>query len=172
MYLETQRLILRKPDITDADDYLEFVNSDFVMRYNAMAPVTREKAEGQLANAPDDFSSVAIVLKETGRFIGMIFVEEDSLRYGVASRELSYFLREEEAQKGYMKEALGAVIAHLFETENLTCIASRCFLPNIASQRLLESLGFQREGLIRQCVKGYGDTIFDDCLYALFREDI
>ena len=45
MYLETERLILRKPQMTDVDDYMEFVNSEFVMRYNAMTPVTREKAE-------------------------------------------------------------------------------------------------------------------------------
>lgn len=171
MYLETRRLLLRKPEIADVDDYMEFVNSDFVMGYNAMASVTREKAQWQFANAPEDSSVLAIELKETGKIIGMIYTEEDSLRYGVASKELSYFLREEEAQKGYMKEALGAVIAHLFETENLTCIASRCFLPNIASQRLLESLGFTREGVIRKCVKGYGGTVFDDCLYSLFREN-
>lgn len=171
MYLETQRLILRKPEIADVDDYMEFVNSDFVLRYNAMAPVTRERAQQQFSNVPDDFSAIAIELKETGKLIGMIYTDEDSLRYEVASKELSYFLREEESQKGYMKEALGAVIDHLFETEALTCVASRCFLPNVASQRLLESLGFQREGTIHKCVKGYRGIVFDDCLYSLFREE-
>lgn len=163
---------MRKLEITDVDDYMEFVNSEFVLRYNAMTPVTREKAEYRFVNAPDDGSVLAIELKETGKLIGMIYTEEDSLRYGVDSKELSYFLREEESQKGYMKEALGAVISHLFETENLTCIASRCFLPNTASQRLLESLGFTREGVIHKCVNGYQGIIFDDCLYSLFREDI
>ncbi len=171
MYLETKRLILRKPESADVPDYMEFVNSEFVNRYNAMSPMTREKAEAQFANAPDDGSVLALELKQTGKVIGMVYVQEDSLRYGVASKEISYFLREEEAQKGYMKEALKALIAHLFETENLTCVAARCFAPNVASQHLLESLGFRQEGLIRQCVKGYNDTIFDDCLYSLLRED-
>ena len=171
MYLETQRLILRKPGNQDVDDYLEFVNSEFVLRYNAMAPVSREKAEKQFAIAPDDGSVLAVELKETGKIIGMIYTQEDSLRYGINSKEISYFLRQEQAQKGYMKEALSAWISHLFETEDLACIASRCFAPNIASRRLLESLGFQQEGLIRQCVRGYHDIIFDDCLYSLFREN-
>ena len=168
MYLETQRLILRRPESTDVSDYMEFVNSEFVLRYNAMTPVSREKAEKHFANAPDDGSVLAMELKETGKVIGMIYTQEDSLRYGVNSKEISYFLREEESRKGYMKEALSALVSHLFATEDLTCIASRCFAPNIASQRLLESLGFQKEGLIRHCVKGYQDTIFDDCLYSLF----
>ena len=169
MYLETERLILRKPEMTDVEDYLEFINSEFVMRYNAMMPVSREKAERQFADAGDDFSTIAMEYKQTGKVIGMIYVGEDSLRFGVNSKEISYFLREDESRKGYMKEALGAVIAHFFETEALTCIAARCFAPNVASQRLLESLGFQRDGVVRKCVKGYGGVVFDDCLYSLLR---
>lgn len=171
MYFETSRLILRKPEITDIDEYLGFVNSEFVQRYNAMSPVTREKAEAEFSNAADDCSTIALESKATKKIIGIISTQEDSIRYGVASKEVSYLLREEEARKGYMKEALSALIKHFFETEELTCIASRCFLPNIASQRLLESLGFQKEGVVRKCVKGYQDTVFDDCLYSLMRED-
>ena len=61
MFLETQRLILRKPEIADVNDYMEFVNTRFVNRYNAMSPVTREKAEYRFANAED--SSIAIIKK-------------------------------------------------------------------------------------------------------------
>ena len=170
MFLETQRLILRKPEIADVDDYMEFVNSRFVNQYNAMSPMTREKAEHRFANPEDD--SIAIVKKETGQLIGLLYVGEDSLRYDVNSKEISYFLRQEESRKGYMIEALSALISYLFETESLTCITARSFAPNIASQRLLESLGFQREGLLRRCVKGFEGIIFDDCLYSLFREDL
>lgn len=170
MFLETQRLILRKPEIADVDDYMEFVNSRFVNQYNAMSPVTREKAEHRFANPEDD--SIAIVKKETGKLIGMLYVGEDSLRYEVNSKEISYFLRQEESRKGYMKEALSALISYLFETENLSCITARSFAPNVASQRLLESLGFQREGLLRRCVKGFEGIIFDDFLYSLFKEDL
>ena len=169
MILDTQRLILRKPEEKDLNDYMEFVNSEFVNRYNAMSFVTREKAQARFAAADD--STVAIELKETGRVIGMIYIGDDSLRYGVAAKELSYFLREEEARKGYMKEALAALIRHLFTEEKLECISARCFAPNIASQRLLESLGFTREGVLRRCVKGYRDIVFDDCLYSLMEED-
>lgn len=171
MILETQRLILRKPEEKDVDAYMEFVNSEFVNRYNAMSPVTRETAQARFAQAQGDLSTIAMELKETGKVIGMIYTNEDSLRYGVAAKELSYFLREEEAQKGYMKEALAELIRHFFTQGNMECISARCFVPNIASQRLLESLGFTREGVLRKCVKGYRDIVFDDCLYSLMKED-
>ena len=171
MYLQTPRLILRKPELKDVDDYLEFACSEFVLRFNAMTPVSREKAEARFAEAPDDGSVLAMEEKSSGKVIGMIYTEEDSLRYGVASKEFSYFLREDAARKGFMKEALHALIGHLFETEDLSCVSARCFAPNIASRRLLESLGFQRDGLVRRCVRGWGDTVFDDCLYSLLREE-
>lgn len=171
MVLETKRLILRKPEIKDVDDYLEFVNSEFVNRYNAMNMVSREEAETNFANVKDDFGPIAIERKNTGKVIGMIYIERDSLRYGVPSKELSYFLREDESRKGYMKEALGALIDHLFTQENLDCVSARCFTPNVASVRLLESLKFSREGVLRKCVKGYQGIVFDDCLYSLLREE-
>jgi RimJ/RimL family protein N-acetyltransferase len=136
-----------------------------------MSPVTREKAQALFAEAQDDFGTVAMVLKETGKIIGVIYTGEDSLRYGVKSKEFSYFLREEEARKGYMKEALAALIDYFFTEEKLDCVAARCFAPNVASQRLLESLGFTRDGCVRKCVRGYKDIVFDDCLYSLMRED-
>ncbi|MBQ8768745.1 MAG: GNAT family N-acetyltransferase [Oscillospiraceae bacterium] len=171
MILETKHLILRKPEMKDVDDYMEFVNTEFVNRYNAMSPTTWEKAQSQFANAGDDLGIVAMELKNTGKVIGMIYTGEDSLRYGVASKEFSYFLREEVARKGYMKEALRALIDYFFTEEKLDCVSARCFVPNVASQRLLESLGFTRDGVVRKCVRGYQDRVFDDCLYSLMRED-
>ena len=171
MYLETERLILRKPNIGDVQDYLEFANSVFVQRYNAMAVVTQEAVESEFADAKGDFSIIAMELKSTHKMIGVIYTCEDSLRYKVGSKEISYHLREEESRKGYMKEALRALIAYYFDVEQLNSITARSFAPNIASQRLLESLGFAREGVLRKCVKGYKDIIFDDCLYSLMRED-
>lgn len=171
MTFTTERLILRKPELKDVDDYMEFVNTEFVNRYNAMSPVTRKRAEALFSEALDDLRVIAIERKETGKVIGMIYTNDDSLRYGVQSQEFSYFLREEEARKGYMKEALTALIEYFFTEEKQDCVAARCFVPNIASQRLLESLGFTRDGVVRKCVKGYQDIVFDDCLYSLMRED-
>lgn len=170
MYLETERLILRRPKARDVDDYMGFRNSEFVLRYNAMTPKTREETLRQFTEEKPEWDTYVMELKETGRIIGVVFTEEDSLRWGVASKELSYFLDEAYCRRGYMKEALAAVIRHLFDTEKLECVAARAFAPNTASRKLLESLGFHQDGLIPRCVKGYGDVIFDDCLYSRFRK--
>ena len=169
MKLETARLILRPPKSEDAESYLNIHNSEFAMKYNAMTPKTLETVRKQFSE-PDDSDMLIIELRETGAVVGSVCVEEDSIRWGVASKELSYFLGEQYSRKGYMKEALGAVIDYLFETENLLCVSARSFAPNTASRKLLESLGFIQNGYIPACVKGYGDIIFDDTLYSLFRK--
>lgn len=171
MKLETARLILRSPAPADVEDFLEFRNSEFVLRYNAMTPASREKTLAQFAQQPEQGNCLLLEQKATGTVIGAVFWEEDSLRWGIPSKELSYFIHKAHTRKGYMKEALRALIAWLFETENLTCVAARSFAPNTASRALLESLGFHQDGLIRKCVKGYGDVIFDDSVYSLFREE-
>ena len=171
MNLTTQRLILRSPRPEDAESYCTIHNSEFVLRFNAMTPTTAERMATKLADEEYQADTVFLEEKESGQLIGAIFLEDDDLRYGVESKGLSYFIREASSRKGYMKEAMTAVIAALFEKEDLECICARAFAPNAASRALLRSLGFQENGIIPRCVKGYGDVIFDDVIHTLFRED-
>ena len=172
MKLETQRLLLRTPEIQDAQAYTAIHNSEFVLRYNAMMPTTAERMAAKFADPEYLENAVFLEEKKTGKLLGAIFMEEDSLRYGVASRDLSYFIREEDARQGYMKEAMHALITHLFEREHLECVSARAFAPNTASRALLRSLGFQENGIIPRCVKGYNGEVFDDVIHTLFSDNL
>lgn len=171
MYLATERLYLRSPRQQDAEDYTAIHNSEFVLRYNAMQPTTPERMAGKFADPEYLETAVFLEEKESGKLIGAIFLEDDDLRYGVESKCLSYFLAEEKARNGYMKEAMQAVMHYLFEEEKLECVSCRAFAPNTASRALLRSLGFRENGIIPHCVKGYTGEIFDDVIHTLFRED-
>lgn len=172
MNLETKRLILRHPRVQDAEDYTAIHNSEFVLRFNAMAPTTAERMASQFANQEYVENTVFLEEKASGKLIGAIFLEDDDLRYGVESKGVSYFLSETYCRQGFMKEAMGAVIRYLFQEENLECISARAFAPNMASRGLLRSLGFQENGIIPRCVKGYGDVVFDDVIHTLFRNSL
>ena len=171
MNLETQRLILRTPCQEDAQAYTAIHNSEFVLRFNAMAPTTVERMTVKFTDEEYIANTVFLEEKVTGKLIGAIFLEEDDLRYGVESKALSYFLSEEYSRQGFMKEAMQAVLRCLFEQEKLECVSARAFAPNIASRALLRSLGFQENGILPRCVKGYGDVVFDDVIHTLLRED-
>lgn len=168
MQLRTKRLLLRLPRETDIPGYIAICNSEFVLRYNAMTVATEEKVASIFQEANERKNMLLLELPDSGVVIGAICIEEDSIRWDVNSKELSFFLDESYARKGYMKEALKEVIRYLFEDKKVACIGARAFVPNVASRRLLESLGFCKDGIIPHCVKGYGDIIYDDTLYSIF----
>ena len=106
--METNRLILRGPCTADAQSIMEIRNSEFVLRYNAMCPCSLERTAQQLER--DRESMLVLERKEDGKVIGTVFASADGLRYQVNACDLAYYLAEEESRKGYMSEALTALI--------------------------------------------------------------
>ena len=170
--IETARLILREPQLTDAEQLLVIRNSDFVQEFNAMKIIDVEKLRGQIQKDMERHTAIYLVYKADDRLIGGIWLEEDEKRYEVKSTYLSYYLAEPYARQGYMKEALGAVIDTLFmlDTE-LELVSSSVFSENIASEKLLRSLGFTCEGSIRKAVRDSRGCVHDDVQFSLLREE-
>ena len=170
MYLETQRLILRNLKGTDLQAYLRFRNSEFVLRYNAMARQSTEEAEEYIRNNLTNDLHVAIARKDTDAFVGMIYVEQDSLRYKANSLQVSYWLGEPYSAQGVMTEALGALVQYLLSQDDVNSITARVFADNPGSGKLLRRLGFLQEGRLHQAVLGYDGILHDDLLFSLRRD--
>ena len=165
MQIVTDRLCIRLAKHSDVDMVLPFRNSEFVLKYNCMHKCTRDELQYELVRE----DSYVVVLDE--QVIGVIDLHEDSLRYRIASKELSYYLDEAYTKHGYMKEALSAIIDYLFKVENLECVSARAFIQNIASHKLLLSLGMHQDGVLPKAVMGYNDIVYDDGLYSILREE-
>jgi RimJ/RimL family protein N-acetyltransferase len=69
-----------------------------------------------------------------------------------------------------MTEALQVLLEDLFLNTLLERIEARCATENVASQRVLEKSGFQREGRLKGYFKLFGRRV-DNYLYSLLRED-
>jgi len=84
--------------------------------------------------------------------------------------ELGFELSPAYQGQGIAKEASLAVIEYGFTELSLNRIEALVLPANTASQRLLERLGFQREGLLRQYEKTRSQ--FDDLyMYSILRGD-
>lgn len=172
MHLETERLLLREPQRTDAERLMEIRNSEFVQRYNAMRIIDLERTKRQIIGDIEHRSAVYLVLKEEDRLIGGIWMEDDDKRYEIGAKYLSFYLDEPYARRGYMKEALRALIGRMFaEDPELELIASSVFSENEASQNLLRSLGFTCEGCLRRAVRDPRGRVHDDVQFSLLREE-
>ncbi len=58
--------------------------------------------------------------------------------------------------RGYGREAVGLLTDHLFATETLERVGATCDVENVPSYRLLEGLGFRREGTLRSALYHHG----------------
>ncbi len=169
--METERLLLRGAQPGDEKDLFEIRNSEFVLKYNCMKKLTMEQLQEQVMKDMESKDIYYIVLKESGKVIGMVGIDPDTLRYGVNALCISYYLGEQYAAKGYMTEALREMIRYVFEERLVDVLSVRAFKSNEASKKLIEKLGFVHEGCIRRCVKGYQDVIYDDMIYSILREE-
>jgi [ribosomal protein S5]-alanine N-acetyltransferase len=94
------------------------------------------------------------------------------VRRGVAQAcTMGYWIGEPYAGQGYMTRAVKAAIRHAFDDLHLRRVEAACLPSNERSRRLLERVGFQREGYARQylCIAGNWE---DHLLYALLSSDL
>jgi ribosomal-protein-alanine N-acetyltransferase len=94
-----------------------------------------------------------------------------NVRRGCAQAgSLGYWMGAKFARQGHMTAAVRAVIPFAFATLRLHRVEAACIPANVASIRLLEKAGFQREGFARQylCIDGAWQ---DHLLYARLKDD-
>ncbi len=89
---------------------------------------------------------------------------------GLPDGEIGYWLRSDCAGKGYATEATRAVRDFSFDIAGRHRLSLRAGVDNIASQRVAEKSGFQREGIMRDGGHGAG-AAYDCYLYGMLATD-
>ena len=172
--MNTERLILRPWHKDDFDDFFEIVSNEAVMVPSG-APVESDKGK-----AWDLFfkyrynqKAYAIVLKETGKAIGAINYQKDNLRNPtmVNSLSLSYELNENYWGKGYMPEALNAMVENAFETTDIEVLSVGYHNNNMKSKKVIEKCGFVYDGMVRSGYRAADGILYDTYNYSMTRED-
>lgn len=94
-----------------------------------------------------------------------------NIRYGVAqTAQVGYWMGERHAGKGYMQDAMEALISHAFGAMRLHRIEAACIPTNARSIHVLQKVGFTREGLLRSYLRING-VWQDHFIYALIADD-
>lgn len=86
--------------------------------------------------------------RETGALLGNVEIDNVDLRRGQA--ELGYWVRSDCARRGIATEAARPMLRYAFETLRLHKVRADVAVGNHGSARVLEKLGFQREGTLRE----------------------
>ena len=106
-----------------------------------------------------------LILKKGGSKIGFL-----GMRTGPFGWQIGYVLVPSERGKGYCTEAVQLAVDYLFMSKEIVRVQAGTFTDNMASQKVLEKSGFQREGIIRKGLFAWGKWE-DVYIYSLLREE-
>lgn len=112
---------------------------------------------------------IQLALKKTYEIIGSCGYHNWETKHKRA--ELGYWLyKEEHKRKGYMGEALKAIIKYGFEVLELNRIEACIGKDNVASQKLVLANGFTKEGVLRRHYF-INEKFEDSLIYSLLRNE-
>ncbi|HSE11217.1 MAG TPA: GNAT family N-acetyltransferase [Rudaea sp.] len=172
--LRTPRLVLRPLRGSDAPAIFAMRSDIKVMRYASSLPLTSMDQ----ATAFIERDVAAMAAGESMR-LGLQRIDGDALigtcilfhlNAQCRRAEVGYELRPDAWGRGYMHEALLALLRFGFTELALNRVEADIDPRNEASARSLERLGFAREGLLRQRWIVDGE-VSDSALYGLLHSD-
>lgn len=108
------------------------------------------------------------IIRCDGQPAGWITLVVTNWDHGLA--ETGYALSTIYQNQGLMPQALDLMLAELFLKTSLERVEARCAVDNVASQKVLEKVGFRREGRLRGYFVLHGKRT-DNYLYAILRRD-
>ena len=170
----TPRVVLRWISEDDIDGLFDVFSDPQVARYWSSPPLANREAAVEMqreiaaGNESETMLKWGLALRESNTLIGTATLFNLSLDNGRA--EIGYAMARAYWGKGYMTEALQALILHAFEVMQLRRLEADVDPRNSASIRTLERLGFQREGFLRERWDVDGE-IQDAFFYGLLRRE-
>ena len=158
----------------DVDAIYEVFSDARVMRYWSSGPLANREAAAAMQreiaknNLNDTVWKWGLALRDTNTLIGTVTLFNLSISNGRA--EIGYAMGSAHWGKGYMNEALTALIVHAFDVRNFRRLEADVDPRNTASIRTLERLGFQREGFLRERWH-VGGELQDAFFYGLLKRE-
>lgn len=172
--LDSPNLRLRPYRADDAEAMFALYSDPQVMRYWSFPPwveLAQARAYLTAATAQMDSGEIfpwAIAERVSDRLIGALTLF--SLHVEQRRTEIGYSLSPDYQRRGLAAEALRCGLAHAFDCLGLVRVEADIDPRNEPSWRLLEKLGFQREGLLRKRWRVNGE-ICDTAFYGLLADE-
>ena len=177
--LSSERLTIRYFVPEDGEDLYDYLSREEVVRFEPYRVFTREMAMDEARRRAGQECFLAVCLKNREglreKVIGNLYFERQEAA-DIALWELGYVFHLQYQGMGYAEEACKTLLAHAFSEMDVHRVEAKCNPDNSPSWRLLEKLGFRREGHLIQNVYFWcddsGAPIWQDTYeYGLLKED-
>jgi [ribosomal protein S5]-alanine N-acetyltransferase len=151
MWLETDRLLLRRPLLSDAPDLQRILGDEDTMRFTRRLGSLRE-CRRHLAGHECQRRKVGygpwVVLDKVGRAIigfGGLYDDPFDVGWGI---EVAYHFAKTVWGNGYATELTEFCLQVAYERQGFTEVKAFAHPDNAASQRVLEKTGFERQRFV------------------------
>jgi RimJ/RimL family protein N-acetyltransferase len=173
--LRTERLLLRAPSPSDTADLHSRRNDADIARYQDwLTPYPLDRAEALVTEStaldgptPGHWWMITIADPTDTTVLGDLALH---LTADAHTAEVGYTLSRTAWGHGYATEAVGALVAHLFDTVGVTRVEGKLHPDNLASAMVLERVGMLFEGHTKLSF-WLGDDNSDDWIYGMTRGD-
>ncbi|SEL21439.1 ribosomal-protein-alanine N-acetyltransferase [Blastococcus sp. DSM 46786] len=158
---------------------VRLANEDWLRPWEPTAPVSWQARHGPagyramrrvMARRARTGTTLPFAIRVDGRLAGQVTVD-NIVRGALRAGYLGYWIDRSVAGRGIASLAVALVCDHAFGPAGLHRLQADIRPENGPSQRLVERLGFQREGLLRRYLDIDGDWR-DHLSYALLAEDL
>jgi ribosomal-protein-alanine N-acetyltransferase len=171
--LSTPRLSLRQFRAEDTDAMHEcFANPEAMRFWKHPVHTRRIETERAVRNfidcTPSYYRIWAAADAGTDRCLGLVNYHDGHIRSKRVS--IGYIINPARQRQGLATEAVSAMLDFCFGELRLHRVQAFIHPDNAASLRVVEKLGFRREGLLRDNLR-VGDVWRSDMLYALLETD-
>ena len=146
--IETQRLYLRKLELSDAGELSKVLSDTVSMKYYPH-PFSLQEVENWIKWNISNYKTYgfglwAVISKEDNAFLGDCGITMQNID-GEQLPEVGFHIIKEFTRKGYASEAAGAVINYAGQQFKFSKIYSYCEVHNTPSQGVMIKAGMVRE---------------------------
>jgi [ribosomal protein S5]-alanine N-acetyltransferase len=172
--LTTDRLILRQVVAADAPDVFIFRSDPEVQKYNS-APM---KGVSEAVNLIDELQqgyqaqqsiTWGITLRDEDRVLGLCSIHQWDRYHRRA--EIGYDLAQSHWGRGIGTEAVGPIVQFGFRELEVHRLEAYTIIDNYASVQMLKKLGFQLEGVRRECSWEEDGLFHGSGIFGLLRHE-
>ena len=171
--VETEHLIVRNASFADLDTFAEWESRDDVIEHFCL------DRKRNLDTLTDDFHDVThdpsgkwltIRLKGNRKPIGRIGINDIDPINNSMNLKIIYIGDACYRGKGYGSESIRAVLEYAFSEMDLHRVAIDHFLDDVVSEHLYDSIGFRKEGIMKNAGR-QGNDSFDLQMRAILQEE-
>jgi len=171
--IKTERLILRKYKLSDANDIFEnYANDNRVTKFLSWQPYENiNQLEDFISSRVDIYSDDVYdwVIEFENHVIGSISAIRDDGQN--ENCEIGYCIGYDYQKKGIASEALTAVLNYLFTEVGYHRIFAKHDIENSASGKVMQKCDMIYEGKLREYYLRHDGTRSDSLIYAILKSD-